>query len=175
MAVLAAMAGGGSAPTTSQSPRPTNRKGQSCCTSKIAARFLPGDLMRGAKDRIERVYEVIGVRIVWVDSDEAVGDRRDGRLHLTVVLLSDEMARKKMSAERLDGNVVGQAHLVQRARVHLLRPHRPEVRPAEVFRDPARRRYRSRSRPSPAAGEQSFSDGHHAHRRGYACRARPEF
>ena len=73
--------------------------------------LLPGDLMRGAKARVERVYEVIGVRIVWVDSDEAVGDRRDGRLHLTVVLLSDEMARKKMSAERLEGNIVGQAHL----------------------------------------------------------------
>ena len=71
---------------------------------------LPGDVMRGAKARVAKIYEVIGVRIVWVDSNEAVRDRRDGRLHLTVVLLSDDMARKKMSAERLKGKVVGQAH-----------------------------------------------------------------
>jgi hypothetical protein len=71
---------------------------------------LPGDVMRGAMARVARVYEVIGVRIVWVDSKEAVGDRRDGGLHLTVVLLSGDMARKKISAERLKGNVVGQAH-----------------------------------------------------------------
>ena len=71
---------------------------------------LPGDVMRGAKARVERVYEGIGVRIVWVDSDEAVRDRRDGRLHLTVVLLSGDMARKKISAEGLKGKVVGQAH-----------------------------------------------------------------
>ena len=74
--------------------------------------LLPGDLMRGAKARVERVYEVIGVRIVWVDSKAAVGDRRDGRLHLTVVLLSGDMARKKISAEGLKGKVVGQAHLL---------------------------------------------------------------
>ena len=68
--------------------------------------------MRGAKARVERVYESIGVRIVWVDSDEAVRDLRDGRLHLTVVLLSGDMARKKISAEGLEGGVVGQAHLL---------------------------------------------------------------
>jgi hypothetical protein len=71
---------------------------------------LPGDVMRGAKARVERVYESIGVRMVWVDSDEPVRDRRDGGLHLTVVLLSGEMAKKKISAEGLKGSVVGQAH-----------------------------------------------------------------
>ena len=111
VAVLAPMAGGGVS-AHDESIAATDQPKATIVLHVENHALLPGDLLRGAKARVERVYEVIGVRIVWVDSDEAVGDRRDGRLHLTVVLLSDEMAKKKVSAERLDDNVVGQAHLL---------------------------------------------------------------
>jgi len=64
-----------------------------------------------ARARVEKVYEGIGVRIVWVESDDTVRQGQDGRRHLTVILLSRDMAAKKISAERTPAHVLGQAHL----------------------------------------------------------------
>ena len=64
-----------------------------------------------ARARVEKVYEGIGVRIVWVESDDTVRQGQDGRRHLTAILLSRDMAAKKISAERTPAHVLGQAHL----------------------------------------------------------------
>jgi hypothetical protein len=70
---------------------------------------LSRDILDQARTRVAKVYEVVGVRIVWVDGHEAV--RQDSRLHLTVMLLSRDMAEKKISAEGISDYVFGQAHL----------------------------------------------------------------
>jgi hypothetical protein len=72
---------------------------------------LSRDVLDGAKTRVASVYAVIGVRTVWVDGQDTGKPRRDGPLHLTVMLLSREMAQKKISAEGLSDHLLGQAHL----------------------------------------------------------------
>jgi hypothetical protein len=63
-----------------------------------------------AAARVAMVYEVIGVRTVWVDSEKPAGKRQGDSLHLTVMLLSRDMAQKKISAEGLSDHLLGQAH-----------------------------------------------------------------
>lgn len=63
-----------------------------------------------AKARAASVYAVIGVRTVWVDGGVTARHTQDGRLHLNVVLLSREMAEKKISTEGIKGVVFGQAN-----------------------------------------------------------------
>ena len=75
---------------------------------------LSRHVLDGARARVEKVYEVIGVRVVWIDSDETVRLRQDGPLHLTVVLLSRDMAEKRISAHRIADHVLGHAHLSSR-------------------------------------------------------------
>ena len=79
---------------------------------------LPGDILHGAKGRVEMVYERIGVRIWWVDSDRAVNKHRDGGLHLTVTLLSRDMVQKKTLAEGISDGALGQAHFAS-GRAHI--------------------------------------------------------
>ena len=71
-----------------------------------------------AKARVAVIYELIGVRIVWIDSEETVAQREDGRRHLTVLLLSRDMAERKISAEHIKDGVLAQAHLPSR-RAHI--------------------------------------------------------
>jgi hypothetical protein len=71
---------------------------------------LPGDLLRGAKARVERVYKVIGVRIVWVDGEVSIEERQDGRRHFSILLLSRDMAEKKIKSNGIQDGVLGQAH-----------------------------------------------------------------
>ena len=71
---------------------------------------LSRDVLDETKARVARVYEVIGVRTVWVDGERSADQRNDGRLHLTILLLSPDMAEKKISAEGLKAGVLGQAH-----------------------------------------------------------------
>ena len=71
---------------------------------------LPGDILNAAKGRVEMVYERIGVRILWVDSDRAVKKHQDDGLHLTVMLLSRDMVQKKTLAEGISKGALGQAH-----------------------------------------------------------------
>ena len=52
---------------------------------------LSRDVLDPARDRVAKVYESIGVRTVWVDSEQAVEKHLDGGLHLTVILLAREM------------------------------------------------------------------------------------
>ena len=72
---------------------------------------LSSHVLAGARARVAKVYEGIGVRTVWVESEDTVRPRQDGRLHLTVILLSRDMAEKKISAQRIADHVLGQAHL----------------------------------------------------------------
>jgi hypothetical protein len=71
---------------------------------------LSRDVLDETKARVARVYKVIGVRTLWVDSERSADQREDGRLHLTILLLSRDMAEKKISAEGLKDGVLGQAH-----------------------------------------------------------------
>jgi hypothetical protein len=59
--------------------------------------------------RVAMIYEGIGVRTVWADSEQPVRKHQDGGLHLTVMLLSRDMAQKKISAESIKDDVLGQA------------------------------------------------------------------
>ena len=52
------------------------------------------EVLNQAKEHVAMVYEDIGVRTVWVDSEQAVGKHVDGGLHLTVMLLPRETSKK---------------------------------------------------------------------------------
>ena len=71
---------------------------------------LSREVLDVAKARVAMVYEVIGVRIEWVDGEVSVEQRQDGRRHFSILLLSREMAEKKISGEGLKEGVLGQAH-----------------------------------------------------------------
>ena len=122
---------------------------------------LSRDVLDETKARVASVYEVIGVRTVWVDVERSADQRNDGRLHLTILLLSPDMAKKKISAEGLKAGVLGEAHRPA-AGVYLLRAHRDDARCPHVFPDPARRRHRPRSGPSRAGFEYPLPQRHHA-------------
>ena len=71
---------------------------------------LSPHLLAGARARVAKVYEGIGVRTVWIESEDTVRPRQDGRRHLTVILLSHDMAEKIISAHRIADQILGQAH-----------------------------------------------------------------
>lgn len=71
---------------------------------------LSRETLDAASARVGMVYQRIGVRTVWVDGEVSPEQRQDGRLHFTVLLLSREMADRKISAEGLKDGVLGQAH-----------------------------------------------------------------
>src|SRR5688572_13025601 len=71
---------------------------------------LSREILDAASARVAKVYEVIGVHIVWVERQVSPEQRQDGRLHFTVLLLSRDMAERKISAEGLKDGVLGQAH-----------------------------------------------------------------
>ena len=72
------------------------------------------DVLDVAKARVAMVYELIGVRTVWVDGEASVEQRQDGRLHLSILLLSRDMADKKISADGIKDGVLAQAHVTGR-------------------------------------------------------------
>ena len=72
---------------------------------------VSSDVLNRAMARVASVYELIGVRTVWVDSEATSGQHHDRHLHLAVMLLSRDMARMKSSAGGVKGGVLGQAHL----------------------------------------------------------------
>jgi hypothetical protein len=69
------------------------------------------DVLAHAMERVAKIYEGIGVRTEWVEGRASVRQYQDGQLHLSVLLLSRDMADKKISAEGLKDGVLGQAHL----------------------------------------------------------------
>jgi hypothetical protein len=75
---------------------------------------LPREILDVAMARVAMVYERIGARVVWVDDHGSVKRREDGQLHLTVLLLSREMAEKKISADGIKDGVLAQAHVTGR-------------------------------------------------------------
>ena len=62
-----------------------------------------------AEKQAAGIFATAGIRIVWTagHADAAATDR--AAFHVTVVLLSREMAEKKIAAERIDDNVLGRA------------------------------------------------------------------
>jgi hypothetical protein len=93
---------------------------------------LSGDVVSEAKARVARVYEAIGIRTVWAHGEGLAGKRQDDSLHLTVMLLSRDMAQKKISAERLSDYTLGQAHLA-RGRAHIFCDRIAKVPGAPMF------------------------------------------
>ena len=71
---------------------------------------LSREVLEGAMARVAMIYERIGVRIAWVDDMGSVRRHADGQLHLTVLLLSREMAEKQISAAGIKEGVLGLAH-----------------------------------------------------------------
>lgn len=69
------------------------------------------DVLAEAMVRVARIYDGIGVRTEWVEGEATVRHYKDGLLHLSVLLLSREMAEKKISAAGIKDGVLGQAHL----------------------------------------------------------------
>jgi hypothetical protein len=72
---------------------------------------LSRDVLDVAMARVSTVYERIGVRIVWVEGEQSAKALEDGRRHLSILLLSRDMAEKKISADRINDGVLGQAHV----------------------------------------------------------------
>jgi hypothetical protein len=63
-----------------------------------------------AKARVAMVYEQIGVRVEWVDGEVSFEQRQDGRRHFSILLLSRDMAEKKIKGNGIEDGVLGQAH-----------------------------------------------------------------
>src|SRR5687768_4762176 len=71
---------------------------------------VPGDILAHAMARVERIYENIGVRMVWIAGNATLRKHEDGQLHLTVQLLSHEMVERLTDASGMGKNVLGRAH-----------------------------------------------------------------
>ena len=76
-------------------------------------RALSQLIVDGARARVEQVYQAIGVRTVWIDGEETITRPQDGRLHLTVMLLSRDM-EKRISGGRYPDHMLGLAQLPSR-------------------------------------------------------------
>jgi hypothetical protein len=72
---------------------------------------LTNAVLNVAKARVAMVYDLIGVRIVWVDDKHTVVRHHGGRLHLTVLLLSRDMAERTISAGDIKDGVLARAHV----------------------------------------------------------------
>jgi hypothetical protein len=68
------------------------------------------EVLNQVKGHVARPYAGIGVRTIWVDSEQAVGKHQDGGLHLTVMLLPREIAGRKISVEGISHDALGRAH-----------------------------------------------------------------
>ena len=109
---------------------------------------LSRDVLEAAMARVAMIYGHIGVRITWVDDLGSARRREDGQLHLTVLLLSREMAEKQISAAGIKDGVLGLAHPASgRASIFCDRIATAPGAP-KIFSDPARRRHRPRGWPS---------------------------
>ena len=112
---------------------------------------LSREILDVASARVATIYERIGVRIVWVDGEVSLEERQDGRRHFSILLLSRDMAEKKILARGIKDGVLGQAH-ASGGRAHIFCDRIATIpAPCNDLRDPARRRHRPRNGP-PRAG-----------------------
>ena len=72
---------------------------------------LSREVLDAAQARVAKVYELIGVRIDWVDGEVSLEQRQDGRRHLSILLLPRNMAEKTIKANGIEDGVLGQAHV----------------------------------------------------------------
>jgi len=118
LAVAVAMTVGGRASANDEPTAATDPRERTIVVHVANYAALSPPVLAGARARVAKVYEGIGVRTVWVESEATVRPRQDGQLHLTVILISRNMAAKKISAERIPAHVIGQAHLAT-GRAHI--------------------------------------------------------
>ena len=71
---------------------------------------VPDDVLSQAMARVGRIYENIGVRMVWIAGNAAPRKRENDQLHLTVQLLSREMVERLTKASGVGNHVLGRAH-----------------------------------------------------------------
>ena len=91
--------------------RPEEPRAEATITLHVANyRGLLRPVLDGARARIEKIYAAIGVGTVWTESEDTATESEDGSLHLTVILLSPDMA-EQMSNVRLAEGVLGLSHL----------------------------------------------------------------
>lgn len=110
LAAAATMTVGGRASANEQEIAVTDQRETAIVLNVANYAALSRHVLDGARVRVEKVYEAIGVRIVWIDSGETVRLRQDGSLHLTVILHSRDMAEQRISAHRIADHVLGHAH-----------------------------------------------------------------
>jgi hypothetical protein len=96
-------------PTAGHS-RATDQREATIVLHVVNLAAISREVLNQAKERVAWVYMGIGVRTVWVDSEQAVGKHLDGGLHLTVMLLPRVIAERKISAEGGSIDALGQAH-----------------------------------------------------------------
>ena len=85
---------------------------------------MPSEVLNQAMEHVERVYDVIGVRIVWVEGLPIVRKHQDDGLHLSILLLPHEKSEKKTSERGIADERARPGPPTQWARAHLLRAHR---------------------------------------------------
>jgi len=96
--------------TANEEPTATSNREATIVLHVTNYAALSGDVLEVAMARVAMVYERIGVRVVWVEDRGSVRRRQDGQLHLTVLLLSHDMAEKIISAARIKDGVLGLGH-----------------------------------------------------------------
>ena len=69
---------------------------------------LPSETLNQAEKVVAAIFAEAGVNLVWVEAHERRA-RRDGERHLKLLLLSRDMAEKKIAADRVGADVLGQA------------------------------------------------------------------
>jgi hypothetical protein len=69
---------------------------------------LPSETLNLAEKLTAAIFADAGVSMVWVDAGEK-RPRRDGERHLKVLLLSREMGERKIAADGVGADVLGQA------------------------------------------------------------------
>jgi hypothetical protein len=74
---------------------------------------VPARDLAAAEAEATRVYDDIGVRLVWTEQAMGPADE-DGARHLAVLLLSDEMTERKIQERGIGNNVLGVALNVTR-------------------------------------------------------------
>jgi hypothetical protein len=69
---------------------------------------LPPETLNEAERVVAAIFAEADVNLVWVEARER-RVRRDGERHLRLLLLSRDMAEKKIAADRVGAEVLGQA------------------------------------------------------------------
>ena len=79
---------------------------------------LPSETLNHTRTLVTSIFADAGVRLVWVDAGERPA-QQEGERHLKVLLLSRDMSERKIAADRVGADVLGQAaRVVGRAYIY---------------------------------------------------------